>query len=166
MKWEVRLMGWAGKKWNSHSLDHILPWATHLGSTAAAGVFIASSWVGTGQLRIFVRLVLLYAILLAMAYSLKYLFRRNRPPSSLRKSTKLEIIDPGFPSVHTTCAFMMATLAGHWFPPFRIVFLFVAAFVGWTRVYLGLHFPSDVMAGGVLGYGVTSLFVHGFDLRI
>jgi len=77
-----------------------------------------------------------------------------------------EILDPSFPSGHAVYAFMMATLLAHWFPRYPIVFFLLAGFIGWTRIYMGLHFPTDVIAGGLLGYGITKLFVHWVDLRL
>jgi undecaprenyl-diphosphatase len=55
---------------------------------------------------------------------------------------------------------MMATLLATWFPRYRVIFFVVAAFIGWTRIYLGLHFPTDVIVGGLLSYGITKLFIH------
>jgi undecaprenyl-diphosphatase len=76
-----------------------------------------------------------------------------------------EILDPSFPSGHAMYAFMMATLLTHWFPKFQIIFFLLAGFIGWTRIYLGLHYPTDVIVGGILGYGITRLFLYWIDLR-
>ncbi|MFB6294715.1 MAG: phosphatase PAP2 family protein [Candidatus Nanohaloarchaea archaeon] len=55
-----------------------------------------------------------------------------------------------FPSGHTALAFMLATVLSRRYG--RTAPLYVlAAFVGVSRVYLGLHYPSDVAAGAVLG---------------
>ncbi len=166
MDWELKWMKRAKDWWSSYLLDRVLPWLTHLGSTVAVLVFIGSSWFFTEQARILYGLVILYGIQSAIAYGLKYVVRRQRPPSSSWKTTRLEVIDPSFPSVHTLCAFMMATVLGHWIPPCRLLFLIIAGFVGWTRIYLGLHYPTDVLGGGILGYGVTSLFLHQFNLSL
>jgi undecaprenyl-diphosphatase len=56
----------------------------------------------------------------------------------------------------------MATLLAFWFPRYRIFFFIIAGLIGWTRIYMGLHFPTDVMVGGILGYGITRLFLHWF----
>jgi undecaprenyl-diphosphatase len=77
-----------------------------------------------------------------------------------------EILDPSFPSGHAIYAFMMATLLAYWFPRSQIIFFLLAGFIGWTRIYLGLHYPTDVIAGGLLGYGITRLFLHWVDLRL
>jgi undecaprenyl-diphosphatase len=55
---------------------------------------------------------------------------------------------------------MMATLLAFWFPRYRIIFFIIAGFIGWTRIYLGLHYPTDVVVGGFLGYGIARLFLH------
>jgi undecaprenyl-diphosphatase len=119
----------------------------------------------TKKRKIFRRLVLLYAIESAVIYGLKYLIQRQRPFFFMNMASKLskgpgEILDPSFPSAHATFSFMMATLLTAWFPRYRVIFFIVAGFIGWTRIYLGLHYPTDVMVGGILGYGITSLFIH------
>jgi undecaprenyl-diphosphatase len=53
----------------------------------------------------------------------------------------------------------MATILAHWFPRYRIIFFIFAGIIGWTRIYLGLHYPTDVTAGALLGYGITRLFL-------
>jgi undecaprenyl-diphosphatase len=129
------------------------------------------TWLLTKRKKIFFHLLLLYAIQSAVAYSIKFLINRKRPLIFLEAFTQLpknhgEILDPSFPSAHAFCVFMMATLLATWFPRYRIIFYIVAAFIGWTRIYLGLHYPTDVIAGGLLGYGITRLFVYWIDLRL
>ena len=42
-----------------------------------------------------------------------------------------------------------ALVARHWY--WTLPALIVAVLVSWSRVYLGLHFPSDILAGALLG---------------
>jgi undecaprenyl-diphosphatase len=70
-----------------------------------------------------------------------------------------EIIDPSFPSAHTTFSFMTATVLSSWFPRYQLLFFPLAGFIGWTRIYLGLHYPTDVIGGALLGYGITKIFL-------
>lgn len=56
-----------------------------------------------------------------------------------------------FPSGHTTLAFCMAVVLADTFPRHKHKFYFLACIVGFSRIYLGVHFPSDVLAGIILG---------------
>jgi undecaprenyl-diphosphatase len=164
-------MEWANGWWSSPVLDHLLPWLTYLGSHFAVILFIILSWIIAKQRKILRLLILLYAIQSAVIYGLKFLIQRQRPLFFLEMASKLskgpgEILDPSFPSAHGAFAFMMATVLSHWFPRYRIIFYIAAGFIVWTRIYLGLHYPTDVIAGGLLGYGITRFFLYWIDLRL
>lgn len=63
---------------------------------------------------------------------------------------------PGFPSAHTTAAFAFASalLLARWRGAAAIAFL-VAALIGYSRIFLGMHFPSQVLAGALLGTALS-----------
>ncbi|MFB3885090.1 MAG: phosphatase PAP2 family protein [Thermodesulfobacteriota bacterium] len=165
MGWELELMKWANQWWSLPVLDQVIPWFTYLGSHIAVVLFIMLSWILTKKRKVLYRLALLYGIQSAVLYGLKYLVQRERPLQFLEMASKLskgpgEILDPSFPSGHAVYAFMMATLLSHWFPRYRIVFFILAGLIAWTRIYLGLHYPTDVVAGALLGYGITKFFSY------
>ncbi len=165
MPWELKFMEWGNGWWRSPVLDCLVPWVTYLGSHYAVGVFILLTWLLTKRKKVFFNLLFLYAIQSAVVYSIKFLVNRKRPLIFLEAvgqlpKSKGEILDPSFPSAHTFCAFMMASLLATWFPKYRWVFFIMAGLIGWTRIYLGLHYPTDVIVGGLLGYGITKLFLH------
>jgi len=171
MNWELKFIQWADGWWSSWVLDYTLPWLTYLGSHIAVILFIILSWIITKQRKVLRGLVILYAIQSVVVYGLKFLVKRERPLFFLEMASKLsrgpgEILDPSFPSAHAVYAFMMATLLAIWFPRYRILFFIIAGFIGWTRIYLGLHYPTDVIMGGLLGYGVTKFLSFYFPLSI
>jgi undecaprenyl-diphosphatase len=165
MNWELEFMKWANGWWSSPILDQMIPWLTYLGSHFAVILFIILGWILTRKRKVLRHLVLLYAMQSAVIYGLKFLVKRERPLFFLDMVSKLskgpgEILDPSFPSAHSAYTFMMATLLAFWFPRYRIIFFIIAGFIGWTRIYLGLHYPTDVVVGGFLGYGIARLFLH------
>jgi undecaprenyl-diphosphatase len=169
MDWELNLMKWAAGWWSSPILDQVVPWLTHLGSHLAVIPFILVNWILSRRARVLRSLIFLYAVQSAITYGLKYFIQRPRPPSVLETAFRLskgpgEILDPSFPSAHTVYAFMMATLLSQKFPRYKVAFYVLAGMIGWTRIYLGLHYPTDVIAGALLGYGITKLLFHSFRL--
>ena len=59
--------------------------------------------------------------------------------------------DHGLPSGHTTTAFTVATIIWSRYSTWRIPFIVLAIATGVCMMILGLHFPSDVIAGAFLG---------------
>lgn len=66
-----------------------------------------------------------------------------------------------FPSGHASTAFAAAALLALWYPRLAGVFVGLATLVGLSRILLGSHFPSDVLAGALLG-GAIALLVHAY----
>ncbi len=112
--------------------------------------------------------------------ALKELTRRERP-----RETTEELADwtgPGnlftdepvanglrsFPSGHTSGAWAMATVVAHQYPAHRIVPLLAygtAAAMGYSRMVVGAHWFSDVVAGGLIGYGCARQVISAHETR-
>jgi undecaprenyl-diphosphatase len=72
--------------------------------------------------------------------------------------------DPGFPSDHTTAAFAIGVALVLRHRVWGIVVLVAAALLAVGRVAMGVHYPSDVLAGAVLGTA-SALLLHAPPLR-
>ncbi|MGE4131179.1 MAG: phosphatase PAP2 family protein [Bdellovibrionales bacterium] len=66
---------------------------------------------------------------------------------------------PSFPSNHAANCFAGACVLSWYFRRRRLYFYSFAAAVAVSRVFLGLHYPSDVLAGSLLGWGVGMLAI-------
>ena len=59
-----------------------------------------------------------------------------------------------FPSGHTSMAFMAQTVLSYGFKKWRIVLFVLALSVGFARIYVGVHYPLDVLGGIAVGMGI------------
>ena len=64
---------------------------------------------------------------------------------------------PSFPSGHTTSAFCTATSLSLMYPKWYVIVPAYswATMVGYSRMHLGMHYPLDVLAGAILGTGIS-----------
>jgi undecaprenyl-diphosphatase len=87
------------------------------------------------------------------AMGLKALFDRERPPLRYAEPDPLVRTphDGSFPSGHAATSFAAATILSFAFPPFAPLLFALAAAVAWSRVYVGVHYPLDILGGALLG---------------
>ncbi len=92
---------------------------------------------------------------------IKPLVGRTRPCDALGWCSALVIRSPGgqsFPSGHAAGAFAFCTFLAARSPRLGAPTLLVAALIAWSRCVLGVHYPSDVIAGAALGAAVGAAF--------
>jgi undecaprenyl-diphosphatase len=89
---------------------------------------------------------------------IKGLVDRPRPPLRYPEPKTLVPLphDASFPSGHAATSFAAATMLTFYFPRLAPVLYLLAAAVAFSRVYVGVHYPLDVIAGALLGVLVAT----------
>lgn len=104
-------------------------------------------------------------IAVSMVIQIKHLIGRARPKlgfDTFFAGPSLSYLYSSFPSGHTTFAFMLASIFSHYYPKYRYLFYMLAVWVGFERVEDFAHFPSDVLAGAILGILVGKFVLFKF----
>ena len=97
----------------------------------------------------------------AIFKTIKHSTTRKRP---FETYIYLEFILPppdeySFPSGHSINAFAIATVTASFFPLMFIPLFILASLIATSRVFLSLHYPTDVVVGGLIGIGVSSTLI-------
>ena len=144
-------------------LDRALVGVTRAATYSRLWLLIAGGLAATGAegRRAAGRGVLAIAIAATLANGPAKLLVRRRRPTSLRHVPLLATPrSSSFPSGHSASAFAFATATSAEIPLLGPALLPLAAVVAYSRVYTGVHYPSDVIAGAAIGIGSGLLAVR------
>lgn len=154
---DLGLFGFINHRLNCLPLNIFMLFFTQLGSIAFSVAFpLLLLLSGRPDLIVLgARMGILLSISELLVYVVKRLVNRPRPFKSLDNviTCRLPACKYSFPSGHTCAAFSIAFALSCAFPGSREIFLVMAALVGISRVYLGVHYPSDVLVGMLIAYG-------------
>lgn len=163
LKCDIFIFNALNDKIKTNIFDKIIPYFTELGSWwfTVTTCFLIIVF-GKGETR---TTGIEAAVSLTASHLLVQLLKkkigRKRPYLSILDANTLRKlwVDHSFPSGHTAAAFALAVSLSFGYPSLYLLFLGLAAMVGISRIYVGMHYPSDVLMGAALGSGM-SLITH------
>ncbi len=165
---DARALGWVLSLPHPGWLDQLMVGVSAFGKQAAIWLAVGAILAAWGRLpwkaywQVFLSIVL--AILVVDA-ALKPIVGRQRPSRANPELTALVLTEPlttaSFPSGHAATAFAGAYALAGFLPRARQAFWLLALLIAASRVYLGLHYPLDVVAGALVGAGCAALSVGG-----
>lgn len=140
-------------------LDIVMPPITILGDRKFAFLLCLLSWIiwRKDKKRLAAILVISLSLTVASVDLLKYFTNRLRPQEVLNGIFVMGQVGAGFsfPSAHAAAAFVLASVFSSAYKKLAIALFILATLVGVSRIYLGLHYPSDVIIGAAIGMAVT-----------
>ena len=164
-EFEIRILDFIQDKFACEFLDFLMPIISIFGD---GGVF----WIALSILFIIIPktrktgITMGCALLLGLVLGnglLKNLIARTRPfdiNTDFRLLVK-KLSDYSFPSGHTLASFECASVLVIKYKKLGIPALILAVFIAFSRLYLYVHYPTDVMAGAILGtaFGFLAVFI-------
>ncbi|OYD07803.1 phosphatase PAP2 family protein [Paludifilum halophilum] len=166
--YDDRWICYVNRHWKCREMDWLMLRLTHLGSAGFALIFLllwgllAASPIRGWALEGLIALVSSHLVVRLC----KHLWHRVRPYLQLTHLHTFSgpLKDYSFPSGHTTAAFSLGTifiLNASWTLPLILPF---AVGVGLSRIYLGLHYPTDVAVGAWLGFLFAAMTHYGLGV--
>ncbi len=155
-----------------HGLDTVMPILTDLHkyklfSLGILPLFLLVYLINQKKMAVKVILSVLMVVGISDNLShrvLKPTIARDRPSKTLELVTLRTKRHSGYsmPSNHATNNFAVFTLLSKIMPQYAPVFMGIAALIAYSRVYVGVHYPFDVLMGALLGYLIGRLFYWMF----
>ena len=92
-----------------------------------------------------------------ITYVLKFIVARPRP-LGITMNFLFHLLDYSFPSAHAAVAFAALPVLNKTYPRLKWLWILSASFVAFSRIYIQVHYLSDVVVGSLIGY-LTGLFI-------
>ena len=157
---ELPVLWWIREHLTHPFLDTVMPYISSLARTGEFWILLAVILLCFKKTR---KAGVAMAMAMACGYlignmGMKNLFARTRPYDMVEVDLLVaKLHDFSFPSGHTLVSFEAATALTVYHRKWGIAALVLAALIAYSRLYLFVHYPTDVLVGAVLGVGIALL---------
>jgi undecaprenyl-diphosphatase len=162
---DLTLLGWL-TPWQTPWLDRFMSWISASGGAGMIWVLLGLIAMATPRhraaaWRVMLTLMLSYALVDTIV---KPAFVRPRP--SIHAMAPPRELPPlprsfSFPSGHAAATFGAAVAVSRMWPQTRVLWWTLAVLIGYSRIYLGHHYPLDVACGALVGVAVAFCVLGG-----
>ncbi len=155
-----RLLHTARTRMHARPIERTVQLYSSLGENGAFWIALALGGAASDRKRrgSWLRLAGAVPATLAANFFVKAAVRRKRPRLRGYKPLGHSASSLSFPSAHATTSFAAAHMLSEMAPDSRAGFFYLAGAMAVSRVYLGMHYPSDVVAGAALGTLIGKAF--------
>ncbi|MCB2296025.1 phosphatase PAP2 family protein [Clostridium algoriphilum] len=140
---------------HNRCLDIIMPIVTFTGNLGIIWIIIAIALILEKPYRVVGNLIIITLIISTIVGEgiVKHIVRRVRPCNKQNNVGLLSTspISYSFPSGHTLSSFAVAEMLSMYFTQYKLLFMLIAFLIALSRLYLYVHYPTDVIAGMVIG---------------
>ena len=144
--------------------DFVLSIITNFGVVVLVTLLIPSIIFYKKNKKIVYLIWLTFIISFVLAFVIKLIVLRQRPIEEFTYPFT-NIINYSFPSMHSMVAFSLLPLLAKYMPRHKSFWIASAFFVGFSRVYFGFHFLSDVVFGALSGYVVGNYLLELYEKK-
>lgn len=167
---DIKMLNLINKRFRYTVLDRIMPLITTLGNGGIVWLIISIYLMKDENHRIEGYMVIASLIVTTIIGEgiIKHLIKRTRP-NAIIKGNRLLIKKPitySFPSGHTASSFAAAGIFFSMDNKFSILIIILASLIAFSRIYLNVHYPTDVFTGIILGLLCSKLVVTMFQSGI
>lgn len=149
------ILRWINVKFRNKTFDKIMPIITSAGNLGIIWIVISVLLITKKDYRVLGQTILIALVITTIIGEgvIKNIIKRKRPFYG-NDDKELLISRPitySFPSGHTASSFAVATVFIKTDNAASLEIMLLACLIAFSRIYLGVHYPSDVIGGGIIG---------------
>ena len=160
---DINLIKWIHQYFSNTLFDIFMPFITNKKNWTLPIIlliFLLGFFSGPrGKITLAVLIISLSFTDAICAQILKPFFERIRPSHLNLEEVNLLISKGGkwsMPSNHAANMFSLATVLSYFYKKYKPLLFLLAILISFSRVYVGVHFPGDVIVGGFIGFFISS----------